>query len=143
LYRISDNRPYSATYLEQLCGKGAHRNVIMTTTMWDEVCQDVGSLREKELKNQYWKLMIDCGAQVARFYGTTESAWEIIGRLPSTPQALQLQKEIVDKGKKLMETTLGPIRVPKEQNISRESMEEGGRPRRPLFASIKSILSRR
>ena len=45
---------------EELCGKDALKNVILTTTMWDEVDEETGLAREEQLKNIYWKPMIDC-----------------------------------------------------------------------------------
>ncbi|KAF8438392.1 P-loop containing nucleoside triphosphate hydrolase protein [Boletus edulis BED1] len=115
LHRISDNRMAGASVkdlavFKDLCGKNNLKNVILVTTMWDEVeDQSVGSKREKHLLSVFWKDMIRRGSCTRRFQGTHESAWEIIDRLDlgtsgqrRTP--LQIQQEMVDRGLPFHET---------------------------------------
>ena len=92
---------------KELCGKKALENIILVTTMWDEVEEDVGSQREKELRGKYWKAMIDQGSATARYHGTMESAWGIVEHFTTQRQAVLLQKEMVDLQKQLPETTAG------------------------------------
>ena len=66
---------------EQLCGKKTFKNVILTTTMWDEVDEPMGATREEELKSIYWKAMIDRGSSIGRFEGTRDSAFRLIAPL--------------------------------------------------------------
>jgi len=124
LHNIMENRMGGASrknleIFQQLCGIDALRNVILTTTFWDQVPEDVASMREARLKSKFWEPMIRCGCQVARFQPRTyESAWSLIDRFDATAHRpttqnlrppLQLQREIVDEGKKLQET--GAFRV--------------------------------
>jgi hypothetical protein len=44
--------------------------------MWNNVKQDVGLQRERELYD-FWKPMLDHGARALRFRDSFESAWEI------------------------------------------------------------------
>lgn len=96
---------------KDLCGESNLKNVVLVTTMWDEVGdQSVGSRREEELLSSFWKDMICLGSHTCRFQGTPESAWEIINGLDldgsrqmRTP--LQIQQEMVDRGLSLPETT--------------------------------------
>ncbi|KAG8220498.1 P-loop containing nucleoside triphosphate hydrolase protein [Butyriboletus roseoflavus] len=118
LHRISDVR-LAGTPLrnlgvfQNLCGTENLKNVVIVTTMWDEVeDQSVGSKREEELLSSFWKGMIDLGSRTCRFQGTRESAWEIIDHLDlegsregRTP--LQIQREMVDKELPLHETAAG------------------------------------
>jgi hypothetical protein len=82
-HRISDNRmagsplKYLSMY-ERLCGKNTLQNVILTTTMWDEVDQKTGDERERELKTKYWQTMLDRRSTANRFIGTRESALTVI-----------------------------------------------------------------
>ena len=62
---------------EKLCGED-FRNVVLTTTMWDEVEPEVGEMREAQLKAEYWKTMIDRGSSVRRFHQDQKSAFEIL-----------------------------------------------------------------
>jgi len=85
LHRISDNR-MGATPLKnlatfrELCGEGLEK-VVLATTMWPEVEgdeQEICVAREEELKNNYWKGMIEKGSTTRRFENTQASAWRII-----------------------------------------------------------------
>jgi hypothetical protein len=91
----------------ELCGKKALENIILVTTMWDEVEENVGTEREKELRGKYWKAMIDQGSATARYQGTLESAWDIVEHFTTQRQAVLLQKEMVDLKKQLPETNAG------------------------------------
>jgi hypothetical protein len=95
---------------KQLCGTSALKNIILTTTMWDEVTEEVGEQREGELTRNYWKPLIDQGSRTLRYTNTYTSAWEIVDTaLYSKHEArtLQLQEELVDEKKKLPETSAG------------------------------------
>jgi hypothetical protein len=90
----------------RLCGDDALRRVILTTTCWDEVSEEVGLEREHQLKSKIWKVMVEKGSEVARFHPATyESAWDLIDRFnTSTSTPLKIQKELVDEGMKLDKT---------------------------------------
>jgi len=99
---------------QQLCGADALRNVILTTTHWDRVSEDVGTRREAQLMSEFWEPMIRHGSRVARFQPLTyESAWDLIDQFDTITDitnttrrpALKLQTELVDEGKKLDETS--------------------------------------
>ena len=95
---------------QKLCGKEALRHIIFTTTMWDDVQDDEGERREKELRTKYWKTMIDQGSMVARFFSTLESAWNVVEPLlleANDRCAVQIQEEMVDLKKQLPETKAG------------------------------------
>ncbi|KAI5995161.1 P-loop containing nucleoside triphosphate hydrolase protein [Pisolithus albus] len=92
LHRISDNRVGGASLrnykmFKELCVKDSFKNVILVTTMWDIVTEEVGSEREQELRAGSWKVMIALGSTTHRFEGTTESAWRIINSLSVPPLA--------------------------------------------------------
>jgi hypothetical protein len=95
---------------KKLCGDTALRNVILMTTMWDEVDEETGSQREKELKGNYWKAMIKHKSKIARYKGTSDSAWDILDHfLQSANQryAVLLQREMIDMERELRETKAG------------------------------------
>lgn len=135
-HRISDNR-MAGTPLKnlrmfrELCGKKALENIILVTTMWDEVDEDVGTQREKELRGKYWKAMIDQGSATARYHGTLDSAWDIVEHFTTQRQAVLLQSEMVDLEKQLPETTAGrelytdlEVLVKKQQHILQQIRAE-------------------
>jgi hypothetical protein len=75
--------PHSAqkniTDVLKACGQKA--NVIVATTMWDEVKDDIGLSREQELAAEDWKDLLQNGCSIQRFEKSCESAWHIIGNL--------------------------------------------------------------
>ncbi|KAI6156084.1 hypothetical protein EDD17DRAFT_1071077 [Pisolithus thermaeus] len=116
LHRISDNRVGGTplrnyNMFKELCGKDNFKNVILVTTMWDEVTKEVGSAREQELHADFWRAMIALGSTTHRFERTTESAWKIINSLSVPPlpsrRPLQIQKEMVDEHLPLHRTAAG------------------------------------
>ncbi|PPQ78241.1 hypothetical protein CVT24_006502 [Panaeolus cyanescens] len=119
-HRISDNRMAGTPLknlqmFQSLCGKDAYDKITLVTTMWDEVDEDVGVFREKQLKEKYWKPMIDGRkdkrAQMERFVTTQQSAIKVLlkslGEHGSRQRTLQLQKEIDQLGRDLPETHAG------------------------------------
>jgi len=112
LQRISDNRMTGTSLrntrmFEQICGTDALQNVVLVTTMWDEVSEHAGSKREDDLRANFWDSMVTCGARMARFGDTYQSAWEIVDQLIGFRRPLQIQTEMVDEGKPLARTAAG------------------------------------
>ena len=75
-------------YFQKLCEDELDR-VILTTTMWDssEVDEVTGSRREKELKDIYWKSLLDRGSSVKRFLNDRASAIKILEPIVQRAQA--------------------------------------------------------
>lgn len=68
LHRITDNRMSGSPHRNlrmfgQLCGDQASRNVILITTMWDNIEVEVGLRREKELREKFWKVRVSACLQ--------------------------------------------------------------------------------
>jgi len=130
-HRISDNRMAGTPLknlriFEQLCGKNALKNIILTTTMWDEVDEETGSTRERELKDIYWKAMIDRGSSTGRFGGTRDSAFRLIAPLldeRNSRNTLLLQKELVDLDLRLSETHAGQMLRSEIKQLARQQQE--------------------
>ncbi|KIM73947.1 hypothetical protein PILCRDRAFT_716716 [Piloderma croceum F 1598] len=113
LHRITDNRMAGSLLKNlrmfiSLCGQEAMPNVIIATTMWGEVKKENGERREKELKETFWKDLMDEGCRVERFEDTYESAWFIIDRLATEDWAkMRLSHEMVDRRLTLQQTEAG------------------------------------
>ncbi|KAF5527233.1 Vegetative incompatibility protein HET-E-1 [Colletotrichum aenigma] len=86
-------------------------NVILVTTMWEEVRPNIGKQREEELRTKpgYWGEMIDRGSRIARHHNHYESARNIIHSLvnTTTQTTLAIQKEMVDEKRDLHDTSAG------------------------------------
>ena len=95
---------------KKLCGTDALKKVIFVTTMWDTVTDDEGEIRERELRERYWKPMMKKGSTIARFSNTTQSAWSVVKPLIDDANrrfGVRLQSEMVDLKKQLPDTKAG------------------------------------
>ena len=100
----------------ELCGDTTLKNVILVTNMWGEVSERVGETRERELTTSFFKPVLDKGAQLARHHNTAESARDIVRRImKNQPITLQIQRELVDEGKNIVDTSAGDV-INKELN---------------------------
>ncbi|KAG6843240.1 hypothetical protein H0H87_006755, partial [Tephrocybe sp. NHM501043] len=76
--RLSRSGQYDKVF-KQLCGTDNWAlKVVLATTMWDEIPIQMGEARERDLRKEYWKLMLKSGSRVARFDGTRPSARELV-----------------------------------------------------------------
>ena len=111
---------------EELCGKDALHNVILVTTMWDEVDETTGKLEEEKMKKIYWNKMLERKSTTGRFMGTRESALKLLQPLidaANKRSSLLLQHEMVDMGKKLTETSAGRHLFTRAQHIVSQRQE--------------------
>ena len=96
---------------EELCGKDALQNVILATTMWNEVDEATGEKEEERMKTRYWNKMLERKSTTGRFMGTYESALQLLEPLIDAANlkrnSLLLQHEMVDLSKQLIETSAG------------------------------------
>jgi hypothetical protein len=118
---LTDRRIYGSTLrnlkmFRQLCGDQPLKNVIFTTTGWGEA-EKTGNL-EKAVANEdqlrtdpdFWQPMINRGSRTARFEDTKDSALEIILSLVDKETVvLQIQHELADEDKNLVDTAAGAI----------------------------------
>jgi len=115
LHRISDNRMAGAPHKNirmfgELCGSSAAHCVILATTMWDRTQHNTAELRENQLRDNFWKPMMDRGSHIERFANTPQSARMILDKLigaQSNRETLLLQEELVDLRRRLNETKAG------------------------------------
>ena len=113
IHRISDNRfggvaGRNFKMFRKLCGEPTLRNVVLVTNMWKEGSREINESREKELSSKFFRPALDKHAQMARHYNTLQSAHGIVQKIMANhPAALQIQWELVDRGKKIINTEAG------------------------------------
>ncbi|KAJ3567471.1 hypothetical protein NP233_g6348 [Leucocoprinus birnbaumii] len=119
LHRITDNRMAGSPHKNlrmfgELCGDLMMTQVVLVTTMWGKVAQDIGLAREKELKAQFWKNLIDRGSEADRLESDTfKGAWSVVNKVverrlkKDASEIVLLQEELVDNGINLNETAAG------------------------------------
>ncbi|KIK14127.1 hypothetical protein PISMIDRAFT_17525 [Pisolithus microcarpus 441] len=112
-HRISDNRMAGTPLknlrvFQKLCGNKAMSQVILVTTMWDEVDESVGNERLEELEGNYWKVMIAQGSTTYCYRNTLESSQLLLSQLVERKRReVRLQKQIANKNLELRETDAG------------------------------------
>jgi len=113
IHRISDKRftgiaGRNFKMFRKLCGDKTLKNVVLVTNMWGEVPRDVGESREDELSSTFFKPVLDKGAQMVRHHNTAQSAQDIIRVImKNRPVVLQIQRELVDEHKDIVDTAAG------------------------------------
>ncbi|PWW79643.1 hypothetical protein C7212DRAFT_275951 [Tuber magnatum] len=114
LHRITDVRMDGSSLknlrmFQRLCGPGALKNVLLTTTQWSNVDPALGEFREDNLRHgDFWGGLVSKGASLERFMGTRESGLGLINKLmENEPKALNIQYQMVQKNMTLVETSAG------------------------------------
>ena len=113
IHRISDIRFTGISgrnfkIFRELCGEPSLKNVVLVTNMWEEVPHDIGKARERELASIFLKPALDKGAQMVCHHNTEQSAHHVIRRIVNNqPLVLQIQREIVDERKDIINTAAG------------------------------------
>ena len=117
MHRISDNRMSGSVgrnldLFNRLCGDRAIERVRLVTSMWDVKMDKTAAKRREnrvsELTSNFWKPLIDAGAQYERFENTKKSAWDIIRDATAhESETVLLQEELVDAERRLGETAAG------------------------------------
>jgi len=100
-----------------LCGDAALNTVILGTTNWGVDASDRDQQHEQEMRVEHWSTLLDQGAEVRRFLGSSTSAWDILNvflqradnarRLSQDVDPLQIQEEVVDYNTPVRETKAG------------------------------------
>jgi hypothetical protein len=102
----------------QLCGNNASARIVLGTTNWGEVDENVGKKREEQLVQTFWETMTASGSKSLRFNQTERSARAfldaILGQLKfdgneeiMNDNVLRIQSELVDLERRIPETAAG------------------------------------
>jgi hypothetical protein len=81
---------------DDLSKKHGFRNVVITTTMWDEVDDDLGAAREEELKSKYWEPILG-HSTTRRFLHSRQSTFLVLEGFIDTANrdfSLLIQEEL-------------------------------------------------
>jgi len=116
MHRITDIRVGGISrrtfnVFRKLCGKDSLSNVLLVTNMWSDppTSQEIGRETELSTHADFFQPAIEQGAtMVRRTHMNSESAHDIIRMLlQKDPIAMQVQQELVDEGKTLLDTGAG------------------------------------
>jgi len=107
---MEGSRLHNLHMFRKLCGDGAMRNVLLTTTQWSNVSEAVGTRREAELlsNGNFWGELVANGARMKRYGGDRDSGLALIASLMKNNKVpLRIQHELVDQRMELQQTTAG------------------------------------
>ncbi|KAG9764077.1 hypothetical protein KCU73_g1120, partial [Aureobasidium melanogenum] len=116
LHPIDHNKMTGSAYknlrmFRKLCGDESLQTVVLGTTMWANVKDDIGDRRLQELQNtaEFWGDMTAKGSRVFRHDDSGASAMKLISYILDQRKTtvLQIQRQMVDEGKSLDETSAG------------------------------------
>jgi hypothetical protein len=113
LKRFTGTARRNLQMFRRLCGEDALNKVVFVTTSWQMDAPDDRERREEQLKSSHWKPMIDAGANVRRFLGTGDFAWEILKIFLERADHLAhmdrllIQQEVVDRRLRVPDTEAG------------------------------------
>lgn len=135
LQRITDNHVGGSanktiSVFQKLCGKESMNNVLLVSNMWEDVDFTRGTQRESELCDDeaFWSAMIALGARVGRYDNKQSTALGLIEfLLGNNPIPLNIQKQLVDEDKPLINTDAGAqmnAELIKERKKHREELAE-------------------
>ena len=111
--RMRGSAVRSLDVFSKLVGPDSFHNILLVTTMWDLLPEQlVGQQREEQLREEWWRMLIDKGSTTARSAGDRDSALAILKSvvfdqtmLTTAGAPLAIQKEIVDEQKPLEATS--------------------------------------
>ena len=153
LLSIADKRMKGTTrrnldMFHQLCGKKALARVVLGTTNWGEVEEDVAVKRERQLVKTFWKPMTSSGSKVLRFDTTGESAMvfvdAILDRLKFSEEdnVLRIQNELVELERRIPETDAGKeLRYTLQQLLEMQKEGVNSEMAAPLLANLKKQIA--
>ncbi|KXX72832.1 Ribosome-recycling factor, partial [Madurella mycetomatis] len=113
LHRITDVRfkrsaAKTLDIFQKICGEQSLGSVLLTTSGWTCKNRDACASRERELRDGFWAYMVHQGSRISRFYGDQASATMIVSQLlMKKPVVLEMQRELIDNGMELKNTTAG------------------------------------
>lgn len=130
--RITGSALRQLELFRRICGDENLRHVLLVTTQWSEHFTSRWEDNEDQLRDEYWADMISKGAKCMRFEGTYASAASCISQLLGEQLAvLALQREIVDEGRKLSNTSAGSYATKMRSEMQEEYKNLRSAPRLP------------
>ncbi|KAI0789932.1 P-loop containing nucleoside triphosphate hydrolase protein [Abortiporus biennis] len=139
-YRVGGISSRNFRMFRKLCGDESLKNVVIVTNMWSEVQKDIGEAREVQLRGDsvLFKPVLDRGAQMMRHDGTYESGCNILEYfLHTNPHVLQIQRELVDEKKSIVETAACQLLDAAIAELKRKHEEEMYEMRREFEQAMK------
>ena len=129
--RITGTASKNLDIFKKLCGEDALGNVVLGTTKWTTIRQEIGQQREQQLRDTFWKDMIERGSVVKRVGDDSSSAREILDHIlrNKAVESVLIQDEVVEQRIPIPKTTAGRmLRYTPDQfeALSRQMEDDAG-----------------
>ena len=129
--RITGTASKNYDIFKKLVGEDALANVVLGTTKWTTIRQEIGQQREQHLRDSLWTDMIEHGSTVMRVGDDSSSAWAIIDHILRNKaiESILIQDEIVEQQIPIPKTAAGRmLRYPPDQPgaLSRQMEDDAG-----------------
>ena len=116
--RIGGTTRRNLDMFHQLCGNNALARIVLGTTNWGEVDENIGEKREQQLVETFWNTMTASGSKSLRFDKTESSARAFLGAILDelkigeneeilNDNVLRIQNELVELQRRIPETAAG------------------------------------
>ena len=109
--RVQGSEKRRTRLFEKVCGPNAFGNVVIATTMWSEVRDELegqSRVQQRKASNDFWGNMVNHGAKVVRHDNTKTSAINIVKMLiHKQVVTLQMQDELRTGGGRVSATAAG------------------------------------
>lgn len=106
--RMDGSSLRSLRMFRKLVGEDALSNVLLASTHWAHVSAEEGTRREADLRDKFWKPLLDNGAVMTRHTGGAASAMALVDDLIDKSRVvLDIQRELVDERMALIDTAAG------------------------------------
>lgn len=104
--RMTFSSNASLRLFRNLCGD-EFENVVLGTTFWDIVGEEVGCQRESEMRRSFWGPLLRRGANIARITRDRDVCLELIEDMAARngKMILKVQKDIVLDGRDMCQTS--------------------------------------
>ena len=130
--RVQGSEKRRTRLFEKVCGPNAFGNVVIATTMWSELRDELegqSRVQQRKASNDFWGNMVDQGAKVVRHDNTKTSAINIVKMLiHKQVVTLQMQDELQTGGGRVSATA-----------ASQQLHEDLGATSQKLLAQLQSV----
>ncbi|KAF4985277.1 hypothetical protein FGRMN_11241 [Fusarium graminum] len=125
--RMGNTSARNLKLFRKLCGDGNLGNVLLVTNKW-EICEEkIAEKRFEELTTGkgFWKVLLQYGASAHRYHNQTGQAMDLIRKLMAKqPIALNVQRQLVDEQKSLLDTDVGNVVHEDLLQLERQNLRE-------------------
>jgi hypothetical protein len=114
-------------------------NVVVVTTMWGMVPDEIGERRERELQEEFCTTRLS-GCKYSRFKRSFDSAWSVANHILDIPVCsdLRIQEEIASGRMRLSQTKAGRLIKQRESDMSKLDLEES----KGIMSRVGKFISR-